>query len=74
MGVAWYSEGNMVTTISEKKLKSLIKQSFREVLGTELMNLRALALPEISKKEQKDIERRYDKPSRKKAGSYSLNI
>lgn len=64
----------MVTTVSEKKLKFLIKQSFREVLETELMKLRALALPEISQQEQKDIERRYGKPSRKRAGSYSLNV
>ncbi|TSC55904.1 MAG: hypothetical protein Greene071421_523 [Parcubacteria group bacterium Greene0714_21] len=64
----------MVTTVSEKKLKSLIKQSFREVLKTELVKLRFLALPEISDKEQKDIEKRYGKPSRKRTGSYSLNV
>lgn len=64
----------MVTTVSEKKLKSLIKQSFREVLETELMKLRALALPEISQQEQKDIERRYGKPSHKRAGSYSVTV
>lgn len=64
----------MATITSDKKLRSLIKESVREVLETELMKLRDLALPEISKKEQKDIERRYGKPSRKKARSYSFTV
>ncbi|MDP2926769.1 MAG: hypothetical protein Q8N65_01375 [bacterium] len=64
----------MVTITSDKKLRSLIKESVREVLGTELMKLRALALPEVTDKEQKDIERHYEKPSRKKARSYSFSV
>lgn len=56
----------MTTTLSETKLKSLIKESVREVLENELIKLRAFALPEVSKKEQKDIEKRYGLPSRKK--------
>jgi len=65
----------MATTItSDKKLRSLIKESVREALGTEIMKLRALALPEVSDKEQKDIEKHYGKPSRKRAGSYSLSV
>lgn len=64
----------MTTTLSEKKLKGLIKESVREALKTELMQLRALALPEVSDKEQKDIERHYGTPSRKKGKSYSLAV
>lgn len=64
----------MVTLTSDKKLRSLIKESVREVLGTELMKLRALALPEVSDKEQKDIEKRYGKPSRKRTKSYSFAV
>ncbi len=62
----------MVEKISEKKLKSLIKESVKEVLEAELMKVRALGLLEVSKEEQKDIEKRYGKPSRKKVKSYSL--
>ena len=64
----------MATITSDKKLKSLIKESVREVLGTELMKLRALALPEVSDKEQKDVEKRYGKPSRKRQKSYPLSV
>ena len=62
----------MPTSVDTKKLKNLIKESVKEVLEVELMKLRALALPEVSPKEQKDIEKRYGKPSRKRAKSYTL--
>ena len=62
----------MTTNVSEKKLKGLIKEGLREVLETELMKLRALALPEVSDKEQKDIEKRYGAPSRRREKSYPL--
>ena len=64
----------MTTTVSEKKLKSIIKQSVKEVLGTELMKLRAFVLPEVSREEQEDIEKRYGKPARKRAKTYALEI
>lgn len=62
----------MATTVSEKKLKSIIKQSVKEVLGAELMKLRAFVLPEVSREEQKDIEKRYGNPSRKRAKIYTF--
>lgn len=64
----------MVTKISDEKLKMLIKESVREVLSNELMKLRALALSDVSKKEQADIEKRYDKPSKKKAKTYTVKV
>ncbi|MDO8470540.1 MAG: hypothetical protein Q7S63_01020 [bacterium] len=64
----------MTTTLSDKKLKGLIKESVREALKAELMQLRALALPEISDKEQKDIEKRYGTPSRQRGKSYPLAV
>lgn len=51
-------------TIPKKELKTAVRESVREVFNQELMKLRALLLPLISKKEQKDIEKRYGKPSR----------
>ena len=64
----------MTTNVSEKKLKSLIKGSVREALETEFAKLRALALPGVSTKEQKDIELRYGRPARKRAGSHVLRV
>jgi len=52
-------------TIPKKELKSVVKESVREVLNQELMRFRALLLSSVSRKEQKDIEKRYGKPSRK---------
>lgn len=51
-------------TIPKKELKRVVKESVREVFSQELMKLRALLLPFVSSKEQKDIEKRYGKPSR----------
>jgi hypothetical protein len=51
--------------ISKKDLKILIKESVKEVLEQEIMRLRALMLPYVSEAEQKDIERRYKKPTRR---------
>ena len=46
-------------TIPKKELKEVVKESVREVFVQELMKFRALLLPDVSQKEQKDIERRY---------------
>ncbi len=54
-------------TIPKTELKSVIKESVREALSQELMKLRALTMPFILQKEQKDIEKKYIKPSRKSA-------
>lgn len=64
----------MTTSISEKKLKNLIEVSVREALGTELAKLRALALPGVSAREQRDIEKRYGRPLKKRGRSYSMQI
>ena len=54
-------------TLNEKKLKSIVKESVREIFEQELMKLQALAVPEIAEKEQKDIDSHFGKPSRKTA-------
>ena len=64
----------MIVNVSNKQLKTLVKESVREVLRSEIMKLRALVVPEVSEKEQKDIEKRYNSPSRKPAKSYTLKI
>ena len=44
------------STITKKELQRIVTESVRETLSSELMKLRALALPSVSKKEQRDIE------------------
>ena len=61
-------------TLSKKELKSVVKESVREVLSQELMKFRALLLPSVSAKEQKDIESRYIKPSRKIEKIISVDV
>jgi hypothetical protein len=60
--------------ISKKDLKILIKESVKEVLEQEMMRLRALMLPYVSKAEQKDIERRYKKPVRRTMKRIEIEI
>jgi hypothetical protein len=60
--------------ISKKDLKILIKESIKEVLEQEIMRLRALMLPYVSKAEQRDIERRYKKPTRRAIKKIEIEI
>jgi hypothetical protein len=60
--------------ISKKDLKILIKESVKEVLEQEMMRLRALMSPYVSKAEQKDIERRYKKPTRRAIKKIEIEI
>jgi hypothetical protein len=60
--------------ISKKDLKILIKESVKEVLEQEIMRLRALMLPYVSKAEQKDIERHYKKPTSRAIKKIEIEI
>lgn len=61
-------------TIPKKELKTIIKESIREILEQESMKFRALFMPLVSQKEQRDIGKRYGKPSRKIAKSTEIKI
>ena len=63
-----------IVTIPEKELKNIIKNSVKEIFEQESMKFRALFLPFVSQKEQKDIEKRYGKPSRKAVKSTEVKI
>lgn len=60
--------------ITPRRLKTMVKESVKEVFDAELMKLRSTILPFISEQEQKDIERRYKKPSHRVAKTYTLEI
>jgi len=61
-------------TIPKKELKTIVKESIREILEQESMKFRALFMPLVSQKEQRDIEKRYGKPLRKIAKSIAIKI
>ena len=63
-----------IISIPKRELKTVVKESIREVLEQESMKLRALLTPLISQKEQKDIEKRYGSPSQKIARSGEIQI
>lgn len=63
-----------INSISRRELKSVVKESLREVFSQELMRFRALLLPAVSPKEQRDIEKRYGKPSRTRKAVKTLEI
>ena len=62
------------TNITESKLKSLFRETLKEVFSLEFMKLRASLLPFVSNEEQKEIERKYKKPERKVAKSVELKL
>ncbi|MBU3942447.1 hypothetical protein KKA24_00520, partial [Patescibacteria group bacterium] len=61
-------------TIPKKELKTIIKESVREILKQESTEFRALLMPFASQEEQEDIEKCYNKPSRKIAKSTKIKI
>ena len=61
-------------TIPKKELKIIIKESVREIFEQESVKFRALFMPLVTQKEQKDIEKRYGKPARKIAKSTEIKI
>lgn len=64
----------MTTKLNEKQLKSLIKESMKEVINSEMMKVRALLLPGVSSKEQKEIDKIYGTPSRKITKTYHVRL
>ena len=52
-------------TVSNKELKTIIKESVKEALEEEIIKIRLAFFPEVSDKEMRDIASRYGKPERK---------
>lgn len=61
-------------TIPKKELKLVVKESVREVMEQEFMKFRAMLLPKVADKEQKEIEKLYSKPVRKTAKTVEVEI
>jgi hypothetical protein len=61
-----------MNTMVENKIKIMVEESVEEVFRREIRKLRASFLPYVSKIEQRDIEKRFGKPSHKYVRSFSL--
>jgi hypothetical protein len=53
-----------MTTALKTEIKSLVRESVREALSSEFALMRTALQNQVSAAEQKDIEKRYKKPSR----------
>jgi len=62
----------MTVTTTSAELKNLLKDAIKEALAWEFMKLRADLTPFVSDKEQREIERRCGKPTRKIAKSVKI--
>lgn len=60
--------------LNKRQFKLLIKESVREVIDAEFMKIKALLLPDVSTKEQKEIENLYKKPTREVSKTYKMKI
>ncbi len=54
-----------MATITVSKIRSLVRESVREELSAQTMQIRASLLPLISKSEATNIKKLYKKPSRR---------
>ena len=62
------------SVVTSQDLQVLVKQSVREALHDEFVKLRALLVPFVAPREQKEIELHYKVPSRKIIRSSVLKI
>ncbi len=58
--------------IDEAKLKVIVKDAVRDVLGEEIIRLRLLFAPYISDEEQREIEENYKEPSKEVTRTLTL--
>lgn len=64
----------MAIILDKRQLKILVKESVKEVFRTELAKLLAHAVPFVSHREQKEIERLYKKPTRRVVTTRTLML
>lgn len=61
-------------TLHKKELKMLVRDSVREALTEQLMEMRAIIVPFVSQKEQKDIAKLYKRPSHMVAKTVEIEL
>jgi predicted transcriptional regulator len=64
----------MKAEVELKALKTELVSAIRETIQEEMMKIRAELIPYISDREQEEIDRLYDKPSRRIAKSRKYDL
>ncbi|MEK7554243.1 MAG: hypothetical protein AAB517_02650 [Patescibacteria group bacterium] len=64
----------MTTATLQRNITKMARESVHDALRAEMMHLRASLLPAVSPKEQREIEHKYGKPSRKGVRSIRVNL
>lgn len=63
-----------MTTALKNQIRVLARDSVREAIEAEFSGIRASLLSVVSKREQKDIEKLYRKPSRRSVRTLRIRI
>ena len=61
-----------MNTVVKNEIKTMVEESVEEVFRREMRKLYVSFAPYVSKNEQWDIEKRFGRPSRRYARSFSL--
>jgi len=61
-----------MNTLVKSQIKIMVNEAVEEAFSREIMKIRASLLPFVSKEEQRDIEKRFKKPSGKYTRSFAL--
>jgi len=61
-----------MNTLMKNQIKIMVEESVEEIFQREMRKMRASFLPYVSKSEQRDIEKRFGKPSRKYERSFAV--
>ena len=69
----WYNT-NMTTATLKRNITKMARESVHSALRAEMMHIRASLLPSVSAKEQREIEHRYGKPTRKGVRSIRVSV
>ena len=64
----------MTTVTLKRNITKMARESVHDALRAEMMHLRAKMLPSVSATEQREIERKYGKPSRKGVRAIRINF
>lgn len=59
-----------MSKIAADRIRSIVKKTVRETIREELLKLYILMAPEITTKEQKELEKIYKKPSKKQYNKF----
>ncbi|MEK7522626.1 MAG: hypothetical protein AAB569_03530 [Patescibacteria group bacterium] len=61
-----------MNNLVKNQIKTMVEESVEEIFRREMRKLHASLLPYVSENEQRDIEKRFGRPSRRYVRSFAL--